>query len=192
MRTRNVTRRQSDLMVDLQLTHSGRFARPNRKDLLEPRIAYHHPILDRKFGIAPDDDRVVLTDGEVEALTGDFVGQPRSPRMWASISSTSNTAMATFSTSFSAPMHARDGTGAILKAGPGCSKRPSQPSSRACPSLLIGVRLSAFDLVPFRPDPAESSSGRLGPGIPEEFADLLPYTIRFRGKRRRPDEIRSE
>ena len=73
MRTRNVTRRQSDLMVGLQLTHSGRFARPNRKDLLEPRIAYHHPILDRKFGIAPDDDRVVLTDGEVEELIGDFV-----------------------------------------------------------------------------------------------------------------------
>ena len=29
-----------DLVVGLQLTHSGRFARPNRKDLLEPRTAY--------------------------------------------------------------------------------------------------------------------------------------------------------
>src|SRR5688572_31597513 len=28
------------LVVGLQLTHSGRFARPNRKDLPEPRIAY--------------------------------------------------------------------------------------------------------------------------------------------------------
>src|SRR5690606_22952930 len=34
-----------DLFVGLQLTHSGRFSRPNSKKL-EPRIAYHHPLLD--------------------------------------------------------------------------------------------------------------------------------------------------
>ena len=44
-----------DLLVGLQLTHSGRFCRPNDKQL-EPRIAYHHPLLDAKFGIDPDDD----------------------------------------------------------------------------------------------------------------------------------------
>ena len=32
-----------DLLVGLQLTHSGRFCRPNSKQL-EPRIAYHHPL----------------------------------------------------------------------------------------------------------------------------------------------------
>ena len=42
-----------DLLVGLQLTHSGRFARPNDKKRLEPRILYHHPILDRKFNIQP-------------------------------------------------------------------------------------------------------------------------------------------
>jgi hypothetical protein len=46
------TRRSSrDLLVGLQLTHSGRFARPNSKSQLEPKIVYHHPLLDRKFGI---------------------------------------------------------------------------------------------------------------------------------------------
>src|SRR5690348_15177863 len=34
-----------DLLIGLQLTHSGRFARPNVKDRLEPRILYHHPVL---------------------------------------------------------------------------------------------------------------------------------------------------
>jgi hypothetical protein len=43
--------RSDDLLIGLQLTHSGRFARPNRRDRLEPRILYHHPLLDRKFGI---------------------------------------------------------------------------------------------------------------------------------------------
>lgn len=32
-----------DLLVGLQLTHSGRFARPNDKTRLEPRITYRHP-----------------------------------------------------------------------------------------------------------------------------------------------------
>src|SRR6266436_5306230 len=44
-----------DFVVGLQLTHSGRFCRPNSKDL-EPRIAYHHPLLDEKFGIDPSDN----------------------------------------------------------------------------------------------------------------------------------------
>jgi hypothetical protein len=56
-----------DLVVGLQLTHSGRFCRPNTK-VLEPRIAYHHPLLDAKFGIAPDDDSVVWTDDDLERL----------------------------------------------------------------------------------------------------------------------------
>jgi 2,4-dienoyl-CoA reductase-like NADH-dependent reductase (Old Yellow Enzyme family) len=43
------------------------------------------------------------------------------------------------------------------------------------PGLKVGVRLSAFDTVPFRPDPARSSPKKLGPGIPEPYQDLLPY-----------------
>ena len=39
--------------------------------------------------------------------------------------------------------------------------------------------LSAFDLVPFRPDPERGASGQLGPGIPEEFAGALPYRYGF-------------
>src|SRR5688572_14782328 len=54
-----------DLLVGLQLTHSGRFARPNSK-ALEPRIAYHHPLLDEKFGIDPRDESIVWTDRELE------------------------------------------------------------------------------------------------------------------------------
>src|SRR4029450_7568676 len=56
-----------DLLVGLQLTHSGRFSRPNDKRL-EPRIAYHHPLLDAKFGIDPDDTSLVWTDDHIERL----------------------------------------------------------------------------------------------------------------------------
>jgi NADPH2 dehydrogenase len=51
------------------------------------------------------------------------------------------------------------------------------------PQLKIGVRVSMFDSVPFHPDPAQSpdrkSGGKLGPGIPEPHADLLPYRWGF-------------
>src|SRR5687768_10147169 len=61
-----------DLAVGLQLTHSGRFCRPNSKQL-EPRIAYHHPLLDAKFGIDPHDNSVVFTDDELERLIDAYV-----------------------------------------------------------------------------------------------------------------------
>src|SRR5262245_25958751 len=63
--------RSDDLLVGLQLTHSGRFARPNDKKRLEPRILYRHPILDRKFGVTNDD--AILSDAEIDDLIGDFV-----------------------------------------------------------------------------------------------------------------------
>src|SRR5215813_12453677 len=61
----------SDLVVGLQLTHSGRFAKPNSQTKLEPRILYHHPLLDRRYGTAPD--YPCLTDAEIEGIIEDFV-----------------------------------------------------------------------------------------------------------------------
>jgi NADPH2 dehydrogenase len=47
------------------------------------------------------------------------------------------------------------------------------------PGLEIGVRLSAFDMVPFCSNPAQSREGKPGPGIPETRADLIPYRWGF-------------
>src|SRR6185503_3252077 len=46
-------------------------------------------------------------------------------------------------------------------------------------NIELAVRLSAFDFVPFKPDPAQSQPGKLGPGIPEDFTDCLPYRYGF-------------
>jgi 2,4-dienoyl-CoA reductase-like NADH-dependent reductase (Old Yellow Enzyme family) len=47
------------------------------------------------------------------------------------------------------------------------------------PGLQIGVRLSAFDAIPYRPDPALSTAGNPGPGIPVEYQNLIPYRWGF-------------
>ena len=55
--------------VGLQLTHSGRFARPG--ETLAPRIPAHHPVLDARFGISPE--LAPLTDAELEGIGDSFV-----------------------------------------------------------------------------------------------------------------------
>jgi 2,4-dienoyl-CoA reductase-like NADH-dependent reductase (Old Yellow Enzyme family) len=53
----------------------------------------------------------------------------------------------------------------------------------------LAVRLSAFDFVPFKPDPALSAPGKPGPGIPEEYASCLPYEYGFGVNRANPVEM---
>jgi 2,4-dienoyl-CoA reductase-like NADH-dependent reductase (Old Yellow Enzyme family) len=45
--------------------------------------------------------------------------------------------------------------------------------------IEIGVRVSAFDFVPFKPDPALSQPNKPGPGMPEDFSGFLPYRYGF-------------
>ncbi len=60
-----------DLLVGLQLTHSGRFARPNEKTRAEPRAAQRNPALDARLGIV--DDSALLSDDELDQLVDDFI-----------------------------------------------------------------------------------------------------------------------
>ena len=47
------------------------------------------------------------------------------------------------------------------------------------PGLQVGVRLSVFDFVPFRPDPDGGDERLMGSGIPEHFTAALPYEYGF-------------
>ncbi len=61
----------SDLLIGLQLTHSGRFAIPNSDRIRKPKTLYRHSILDEKFNI-PEDHKL-MTDLEIDQLVDDFV-----------------------------------------------------------------------------------------------------------------------
>ena len=162
-----------NLLVGLQLTHSGRFCRPNRHDKPEPRIAYHHPVLDVKFGIDPNDDSVVLSDDEIKRLIDEYIVAASMAR--------------DIGFHFVDVKHCHGYLGhellsASTRHGPyGGSLenrtrflREIVEGIRAeCPELMIGVRLSVFDAPPFRPDPAQTGGGKFGPGIPHEFP--IPY-----------------
>jgi NADPH2 dehydrogenase len=66
----------SDLYIGLQLTHSGRYARPDVYDRPAPIAACSHPVLDRRF---PHGVRV-FEDGELDRLVDDFVAAARLAR----------------------------------------------------------------------------------------------------------------
>jgi NADPH2 dehydrogenase len=68
----------NDVVVGLQLTHSGRFCRPYEKTRLEPAIAYHHPILDAKF--PPSASRDPLSDAQIERIIAAFARAGRLAR----------------------------------------------------------------------------------------------------------------
>jgi 2,4-dienoyl-CoA reductase-like NADH-dependent reductase (Old Yellow Enzyme family) len=63
----------ADLFLGLQLTHSGRFARPDAWDKSAPLAACHHAILDARFagGVR------VLTDAEIDRIVDDYAEAAR-------------------------------------------------------------------------------------------------------------------
>ena len=54
-----------DLLVPMQLTHSGRYSFPNKT------IAYHNPLIDQKSNTPAD--HPVITDDELERLEDDYI-----------------------------------------------------------------------------------------------------------------------
>ena len=60
-----------DLLIGLQLTHSGRFCKPNSTKKMEPMILYHHPPVEKIYNTDPE--LPVFTDDEIEALIEDYV-----------------------------------------------------------------------------------------------------------------------
>jgi len=156
-----------DLFVGLQLTHSGRFAKPDAHDRPAPLAACTHPVLDERFDVPPH----VVSDDELERLIDDFVAAAR--LAWD----------AGFGFVDVKQCHGYLGhelLGARRRAG----KYGGDEANRfrwvtevieairsAVPGLRIGVRLSAFDAVPFRKDAGGVGEPTPGPiPTPDGFA----------------------
>lgn len=158
----------ADLVVGLQLTHSGRFARPNPGGGLVPRIAYRHPILDAKFGIS--DDSALMSDDELDQLVGQFVEAAGLAHQ--------------IGFDFVDIKHCHGYLGhELLSAVDRPGKYGGSFENRTrflrdivagirthVPDLDIGVRLSAFDLIPFKP-------GVTHTGEPVAYAGDYPYAF---------------
>lgn len=167
----------ADLVIGLQLTHSGRYCRPNVKDRPEPRILYHHPILDQRVGLNADSP--LLSDGEVREIIEAYHKAARAAHEMGFDFVDLKHCHGYLGHEFLSA-HTREGDyGGSFENRTRFLREVVEGVRAVAPGLEIGVRLSAFDEIPFRPDPTRSSPGKLGPGIPEPFASLIPYRWGF-------------
>ena len=161
----------SDLLIGLQLTHSGRYSRPNVHDRPEPRIVYHHPILDRRLGISPE--HPLLTDRELKDIIEDFykaaVIAAQAGFDFVDIKHCHGYLGHELLSS-----HTREGDfGGSFENRTRFLREITKAVRSANSALSIAVRFSAFDLIPFRKVSRETC------GTPEPTDGLLPYRWAF-------------
>lgn len=178
---------QDGLFIGLQLTHSGRFCRPNQHDRPEPRILYHHPILDRRLGLPSD--YPLLNDREIAETIEDFHRAGGIARELGFDFVDIKHCHGYLGHEFLSA-HTREGRyGGSFENRTRFLREVVQGIRSLAPKMQIGVRLSAFDSIPFRPDPQRSEKGKPGPGIPEPLDRLIPYRWGFGVHPSDPTEI---
>ncbi len=162
-------------VIGLQLNHSGRMSRPLEKSA--PVIAFHHPVLDRRMGI--DDSYPLLTDDEIERIRDSFIQGAR--LAWkAGFDFVDIKACHSYLGHELLCAHTRKGSyGGSLENRTRFLTEIITGIRCEVKNMAIGVRLGAFDPVPYMPDPAQSSPGHAGPGIPEPYEDHLPWLYGF-------------
>jgi 2,4-dienoyl-CoA reductase-like NADH-dependent reductase (Old Yellow Enzyme family) len=141
--------RTDDLLVGVQLTHSGRFSRPGPGPELKPWILYRHPILDQKFGLPHD--YPVMTDDEIRVLIDDFVKTAVLAQQigfdFVDLKHCHGYLGHEFLTAFDRP----GPYGGSFENRTRFLRELVAGIRQHAPGLGIGVRLSAVDLVPFAP-----------------------------------------
>ena len=156
-----------DMIIGVQLTHSGRFCRPNTKDL-EPLVAYRHPLLDKKFNV--DSDDMVLSDDDIDELIEDFgkaaILAQQAGFDFVDIKHCHGYLGHEFLSAID-----RDGKyGGSFENRTRFLRNIVDAVRSSAPGMDIGVRLSAIDWIPFSPDDENV-------GESEDYDGVYPYAF---------------
>jgi NADPH2 dehydrogenase len=169
-------------VVGLQLTHSGRWSRPDGAP--RPRIAYRHPVLDARVGLEGGEDtdvnrdgeagdRAVLDDGDLDALVDDYVRAAVLARRagfdFVDVKHCHGYLLHELLSAVDRPGR----YGGDLGGRTAFLRRVLDGIRSEAPGLGLALRLSAFDAVPHEPGPG--GRGVPVPGTPK------PYPYAFGG-----------
>jgi 2,4-dienoyl-CoA reductase-like NADH-dependent reductase (Old Yellow Enzyme family) len=159
-----------DLIVALQLTHSGRFSKPTAAGR-QPQIAFHHPLLDGRHGIDSADASCLLSDDDVERLIARYVAAARDAEAAGFDMVDLKTCHGYLVHEFLSARRRPGRFGGDFAGRTRLLVTLIERVREACPGLLIGVRLSLFDTVPWH---------KVGDhGEPWPYHDSLPYDCGF-------------
>ena len=155
-----------DVITGLQLTHSGRFSRPNRADRPEPIVLFHNPETDRRLGKSVR--MTLLSDDDIKKLSDDFIAAAvlaqKAGYHFVDIKMCHGYLGHDFLNAVSRPGE----YGGSLENRTRFLRRIVAGIRACAPGLEIGVRLSAFDFIPFH-------AGENGLGVPDASAAHLPF-----------------
>jgi len=150
-------------VAGLQLTHSGRWARPHGTPA--PRTAHEHPVLDGRVGAGPD---AALSDDELDELQARFVDA-------AVLAAEAGFDFVDVKCCHGYLLHellaarTRPGRyGGDLQGRTRFVREVVAGIRERAPQLAVAVRLSAFDLVPFRAGADGTGEPEPGP-LPQPF-----------------------
>jgi NADPH2 dehydrogenase len=142
------------LVVGLQLTHSGRYAKPNSKTAFESRLAYDHPLLNPRVKL-PIPSGQVFSDDDLDALVEDFIraaGEAQEAGFdFVDVKLCHGYLGHELLSGFERPGR----YGGSFENRTRFPREIVQGIQARVPGLRIGVRLSAFDFMPFKPGPDE-------------------------------------
>ncbi len=172
------------LVTGLELTHSGRYCEPEGEP--EPKIVYRHPILDGKMNIDSDDP--VLSDDEIRSIIDDFIRAASQAEELGFDFVDVKHCHGYLGHEFLSARD-RDGPyGGSLENRTRFLREVVEGIRRESPDLGIGVRFSAFDLIPFTAEQEGPTPRDLGPGKPVSHGHLVPYRWGFGVNRENPVE----
>ncbi|GAB4008902.1 NADH:flavin oxidoreductase [Spirosoma migulaei] len=163
-------RKTDDLVIGLQLTHSGRFCKPRSHKAFESKILYSHPFLNSKFGMPAD--YPLLTDEEIDQIIQQYIDAAVLAQKAGFDFVDVKHCHGYLGHEFLSAVSREGRYGGSFENRTRYLRNIVAGIREAAPGLGIGIRLSAFDLLPFKKGPA-------GAGIPESAEE---YPFAFGGK----------
>ena len=160
-----------DLLVGLQLTHSGRFSCPSKHTVPEPQIIYNHPILDKRFR---EETKVhKLDERDLDFLILDYIAAAKLAYKAGFKFVDIKHCHGYLAHELLSNIQSNDKYSGCFENRTRFLKEIVTGIRAEVPRLEIGVRLSAFDFAPF--ELGNDLTGILSPDI------QLPYKHAFGG-----------
>ena len=137
-----------DLMVGLQLTHSGRFCKPNDSKKFESKILYTHPVLNKKFGLG--DDYPIMSDSDIDELIEKYIKAAVLAQKAGFDFVDVKHCHGYLGHEFLSAFDRKGKYGGSFENRTRFFRNIVEGIQKNAPGLEIGVRLSSFDFVPFK------------------------------------------
>ena len=157
----------NDLLIGLQLTHSGRFCKPSSHKLFESKILYSHPFLNSKFGLSAD--YPLLTDSDIDLIIQQYVDAAVLAQKAGFDFVDVKHCHGYLGHEFLSAVNREGQYGGSFENRTRYLRNIVAGIHQAAPGLEIGIRLSAFDMLPFK-------KGGTGAGVPESI-EQYPFAF---------------